>query len=66
MPPLPIVYSVRLGRRFVVEGDARDFVADLEEYFRAELDDTRAALTARTRASRRNSLAARARVHEAA
>ena len=37
MPPLPIVCSVRLGRRFMVEGDVRGFVGGLEQYFRAEL-----------------------------
>jgi 1-acyl-sn-glycerol-3-phosphate acyltransferase len=38
MPPLPIVYSIRVGQRFTVQGDAKHFVSDLEQYFRAELD----------------------------
>lgn len=36
-PDLPLVYRVRLGRRFEVEGDVRQFVATLEQYFRDEL-----------------------------
>ena len=36
-PAFPLVYRARLGRRFMVEGDVHRFVADLEQYFRAEL-----------------------------
>ncbi len=36
-PDLPLVYRIRLGRRFEVEGDVRQFVATLEQYFRDEL-----------------------------
>jgi 1-acyl-sn-glycerol-3-phosphate acyltransferase len=37
MPPLPISYRVRLGRRFDPPQDVRAFTADLERYFRREL-----------------------------
>jgi 1-acyl-sn-glycerol-3-phosphate acyltransferase len=36
-PTLPITYRVRLGRRFDPPADVRAFVAELDEYFRAEL-----------------------------
>ena len=36
-PPFPVVYRVRLGRRFVVDGDAKTFSAMLERYFEDEL-----------------------------
>jgi len=37
LPPLPIVCSVRLGRRLAVSGPTRPFVEQLERYFEAEL-----------------------------
>ncbi len=36
-PAFPITYRARLGRRFVVEGSAVAFAAELESYFRNEL-----------------------------
>jgi len=36
-PSLPITYRLRLGRRFDPPTDVRAFMAELEEYFRAEL-----------------------------
>lgn len=36
-PVLPLVFRVRLGRRFEVGDDAQAFVERLEQYFRAEL-----------------------------
>jgi 1-acyl-sn-glycerol-3-phosphate acyltransferase len=36
-PDLPLVYRVRLGRRFKVEGEVKPFIAALERYFRDEL-----------------------------
>ncbi len=36
-PVLPLVFRVRLGRRFEVGDDAHAFVGRLEQYFRAEL-----------------------------
>lgn len=36
-PALPLVYRARLGRRFEVTGNAQEFVAALERYFREEL-----------------------------
>jgi hypothetical protein len=36
-PDFPLVYSVRLGERFEVTGDVKAFVANLETYFRSEL-----------------------------
>ena len=36
-PSFPLRYRARLGRRFVVDGPADDFCAELEAYFRAEL-----------------------------
>ena len=40
-PRFPIRYRVRLGRRFMVEGDAKAFSAMLEGYFEDELRGTR-------------------------
>jgi hypothetical protein len=36
-PRLPLVYRIRLGRRFDVGDDPEAFVARLEAYFRQEL-----------------------------
>jgi 1-acyl-sn-glycerol-3-phosphate acyltransferase len=36
-PRLPLVFRVRLGARFPVEGDPQAFVERLEDYFRAQL-----------------------------
>jgi 1-acyl-sn-glycerol-3-phosphate acyltransferase len=36
-PEFPLVYRVRLGRRFTVAGDVHHFVRDLHGYFRREL-----------------------------
>ena len=36
-PVFPLVYRVRLGKRFDASGDVKTFVANLEEYFRQEL-----------------------------
>ncbi len=36
-PDFPLLYRVRLGKRLRVEGDTKTFVADLERYFRGEL-----------------------------
>ena len=36
-PPFPVAYRARLGRRFVVQGSASAFAAELEAYFREEL-----------------------------
>jgi len=36
-PALPMVYRVRLGRRFEVTGEVNAFVGELEEYYRASL-----------------------------
>lgn len=36
-PEFPLIYRARLGRRFHVEGDVREFVGELEQYFRHEL-----------------------------
>jgi 1-acyl-sn-glycerol-3-phosphate acyltransferase len=41
-PCFPLVYRIRLGRRFTVEGDVKTFVHQLEEYFGRELADQRA------------------------
>ncbi len=38
MPPLPMTYRVRLGRRFEPPADSTAFVTELEQYFRQELD----------------------------
>jgi len=47
-PPFPLVFRVRLGRRFSVPDDVRSFVADFEEYFREELGKQKVASTIRT------------------
>jgi 1-acyl-sn-glycerol-3-phosphate acyltransferase len=36
-PALPIVFRARLGRRFEVTGDLKDFIEQLEDYYRQEL-----------------------------
>ena len=36
-PVFPLVYHVRLGQRFEVDGDVRTFVTGLEGYYRQEL-----------------------------
>lgn len=36
-PEFPLVYRARLGERFEVTGDVKTFVADLEAYYRREL-----------------------------
>lgn len=36
-PRFPLIYRVRLGRRFEVHGNAQAFADELEAYFRAEL-----------------------------
>ena len=36
-PEFPLLYRVRLGRRLKVEGETKAFVAELEGYFRGEL-----------------------------
>jgi 1-acyl-sn-glycerol-3-phosphate acyltransferase len=38
--PLPITYTIRLGRRFDPPDDVRAFTLQLEQYFRAELSET--------------------------
>jgi 1-acyl-sn-glycerol-3-phosphate acyltransferase len=40
-PRFPVRYQVRLGRRFMVDGDARAFSATLEAYFEDELRGSR-------------------------
>lgn len=37
-PDMPLEYRVRLGRRFEVDGDVKQFVGSLERYFQRELD----------------------------
>ncbi|GAB3546048.1 lysophospholipid acyltransferase family protein [Noviherbaspirillum agri] len=37
MPPMPMSYRVRLGRRFEAPEDSGVFMAELEQYFRQEL-----------------------------
>jgi len=37
MPPMPMAYRVRLGRRFDAPRDSAAFVAELEQYFAREL-----------------------------
>jgi 1-acyl-sn-glycerol-3-phosphate acyltransferase len=44
-PPFPLVFRVRLGRRFEVTDDVRRFMADLECYYRAELNQPPTAAT---------------------
>jgi len=36
-PRMPLVYRVRLGKRFQFSGDTRDFIAELERYYRQAL-----------------------------
>lgn len=36
-PDFPLVYRVRLGRRFTAEGNTHDFVRGLHDYYRREL-----------------------------
>jgi len=36
-PPFPVIYRIRLGRRFTVTGSPQDFCTMLEHYFREEL-----------------------------
>lgn len=36
-PPFPIVYRIRLGKRFDPPGEIRPFIAELERYYRQEL-----------------------------
>ncbi|HXM84757.1 MAG TPA: lysophospholipid acyltransferase family protein [Stellaceae bacterium] len=36
-PEFPLIYRMRLGRRFEISGDRRAFVAELEAYYRREL-----------------------------
>jgi 1-acyl-sn-glycerol-3-phosphate acyltransferase len=38
-PEFPLVYRVRLGRRFAVAGDLHEFVDELHAYFQHELDE---------------------------
>jgi 1-acyl-sn-glycerol-3-phosphate acyltransferase len=37
-PAFPLVYRVRLGQRFEVKGDVKTFIAELEHYYRQQLD----------------------------
>ena len=37
MPTFPLVYRARLGKRFMVEGDVKTFMLELEDYYRQEL-----------------------------
>jgi 1-acyl-sn-glycerol-3-phosphate acyltransferase len=39
MPSLPLYYRVRLGQRFTVEGDVKEFTRNLEAYFREQLGE---------------------------
>jgi 1-acyl-sn-glycerol-3-phosphate acyltransferase len=41
VPPLPIVFRVRLGRRFEPQPQPEALLAQIEEYFRAELGGSR-------------------------
>lgn len=36
-PQMPLVYRVRLGKRFVISGDTGEFVAKLEKYYQKNL-----------------------------
>lgn len=36
-PEFPLIYRVRLGKRFEATGDVKNFVTDLEAYYRREL-----------------------------
>jgi 1-acyl-sn-glycerol-3-phosphate acyltransferase len=40
-PDMPLEYRVRLGQRFEVDGDVKQFVGKLEGYFRDELSASR-------------------------
>ncbi|MFZ1431592.1 MAG: lysophospholipid acyltransferase family protein [Geminicoccaceae bacterium] len=40
-PDMPLEYRVRLGQRFEVDGDVKQFVGKLEGYFRDELNASR-------------------------
>ena len=35
-PDFPLIYRVRLGQRFEVNGDVKTFIAELEQYFRQQ------------------------------
>lgn len=37
-PVFPLRYSVRLGQRFEVKGDIKTFIAQLEQYYKQQLD----------------------------
>src|SRR5262249_18827198 len=39
-PHFPLVYRIRLGRRFNVTGDVKAFMRELEDYYRQELIGT--------------------------
>ena len=39
-PEFPLVYRVRLGKRFAPRDDSKALVAEVEAYFRAELGRT--------------------------
>lgn len=39
LPRFPLVYRVRLGRRFLVDGEVKPFIMALERYFRDELGE---------------------------
>jgi 1-acyl-sn-glycerol-3-phosphate acyltransferase len=41
-PHFPLVYRVRLGKRFTVSGDVKAFMRELEDYYRQELVGTAA------------------------
>lgn len=55
-PAMPLVYRLRLGRRFFVAGSVKSFVADLETYYRREMEGSivpaRDAVPAESRATR--------------
>jgi 1-acyl-sn-glycerol-3-phosphate acyltransferase len=38
LPPLPVCYRVRLGRRFMPKDNLREMIAELEAYLASELD----------------------------
>jgi 1-acyl-sn-glycerol-3-phosphate acyltransferase len=40
-PEMPVTFRVRLGKRFNVTGDVKTFVAELEDYFRSELPESK-------------------------
>ena len=39
-PEFPLVYRVRLGKRFDVNGDVKAFITDLEQYYREQLSQS--------------------------